>query len=124
MTTLSNDEDLGDITSATGIYFDLLLQLLLMTNILKSRVNFVVNWYNVSFTKLTELAHIATAMGLFKIEATTCKYIVQALCFQYMLVTLCTKSPYLLSHIGLKLLVGIEKSCMLDLCKTILAKLY
>ena len=105
MTTLSNDEDLGDITSATGIYFDLLIHLLLWIKIIKSEVTYVVNWYTFSLTKLTELAQSVTSMGLFKMEATTCKYKFQVLCLQYMLVTIRKKSPYLLSHIGLKLMV-------------------
>ena len=78
---LNNDEDLCDITAASCICFYLLLHLLLTTNILKSAVTSVVNWYNVSLTKLTDLAQSVTAMGLFKIEATTCKYKFQALCF-------------------------------------------
>ena len=49
-------QDLGDMTSATGIYFDLFLHLILSTNILKSMVTSVVNWYTVSLTKLTEFA--------------------------------------------------------------------
>ena len=60
-----NDEDLGDITAATDISFDLLLHLFLKNKILKSAVNSMVNWYTVSIKKLTEVAKSVTAMGLF-----------------------------------------------------------
>ena len=78
---LTNDEYLGDITAATGISFDLLLQLLLRTKLLKYAVTSVMNWYTFSITNLTELAHIFTAIGFFKMEVTTCKYKVHVLCF-------------------------------------------
>ena len=102
---LNNDEDLDYITATTGISFDLFIHLFLSTNIPKYAVISVVNWYTASLKKMKELEQIVTEMGLFKIEATTCKYKVQVLCFQYMLVSKRKNSPYLLSHIGLKLLV-------------------
>ena len=61
------DEHLGDITSATGISFDLLLPLFLRTKILKAMVNSMVNLYTVSLTKLIELAQSMTAMGSLRI---------------------------------------------------------
>ena len=87
------------------VFFDLLLHLFLRNKILKSPVSYVVNWYTVLFTRLMELTNIFTAIGLFKTEVTTCKYKVQVLCFQYMLVSICEISPDLSRHIGLKLLV-------------------
>ena len=102
---LTNDEDLGDTTAATSISFYLLLHLFLRTKNLKYAVTSVVNWYTVSHTKLTEVAQSFTEICLLKMEVSTCKYEVQVLCFQYILVPICAISPYLLSHIGLKLLV-------------------
>ena len=58
----------------------------LWINILKSVETSVVNWYTVSITKATKLAQIVTAIGLVKMEVMTCKYEIQVLCFQYMLV--------------------------------------
>ena len=89
---ISKDEDLGVITAATCISFDLFLHFFLRTNIIKSAVNSMVNLYTVSITYLTELAQSITAMGLFKIEATTCKYKDKILFFQYMLVPISKQS--------------------------------
>ena len=71
---LPKDEHLVDITAETGIYFDLWLPLFLRTKILKAVVTSVVNRYTVSLTKIMELAHSVTAMGLLKMEVTRCKY--------------------------------------------------
>ena len=57
---LSKDDDLGDIKAEMRISFDLLLHLFLRTKIIKYTVNFVVNWYTVSITSLTELANSVT----------------------------------------------------------------
>ena len=84
---LPQDEHLGNITYATGIYFDLFLHLILSTNILKSMVTSVVNWYTVSLTKLTEVAQSVTEMDLFKMEVSTCKYTVQVLCVPVYVIT-------------------------------------
>ena len=65
---LPKDEHLGDITAATGIYFDLFLPLFLRSNIIKTTVTSVVNRYSVSLTKLVDLEQSVTAMGLFKME--------------------------------------------------------
>ena len=65
---LPKDEHLGDITAATGIYFDLFLPLLLSTKILKATVNSVVNRYNILPTKIMEIAYSFSAMGSFKME--------------------------------------------------------
>ena len=65
---LPKDENLGDITAATGNYFDLLLPFSLRTKILKAMVTSVVNKYTFSLTKLMGLAQSVTAMGLFKME--------------------------------------------------------
>ena len=73
-TMLPKDEHLGDIKSATSIYFDLLLPLFLNTKVIKATATSVVNWYTVSFTKLMDLTQSVTAMGTFKIEVTRCKY--------------------------------------------------
>ena len=102
---LTNDEYFNDITATTCFYFYLLLHLILSTKIINSAITFVVNWYTISLTKLTDLAQSVIAIGLFKMEATTCKYKVQVLYFHYMLVTIRKKLPYVLRHIGLKLLV-------------------
>ena len=106
-TMLTNNEVLGDITAATGILFDLLLHLFFSANIIKYAATYVANWYKVSLTKLTELEQSVTAMGLFKMESFTCKYKVQGLCFQYMLVTIRKKPPELFKNIGLNLLVSL-----------------
>ena len=81
-TMFPKDEHLGDITAATGISFDLLLPLFLRTKIIKATVTSVVNQYTVSLTMLMELAHSVTAMGMFKMKVTRCKYIGQVL-FDY-----------------------------------------
>ena len=70
-------------------FFDLLLHLFLSANILKPEVTSVVNWYTVSLKEVTDIAQCFTAMGLFKMEVTKCKYEVQVLCLQYTLVPKC-----------------------------------
>ena len=83
---LINDEDLDDIKSATCICFNLFLQLILSTKIIKSAVKSAVNWYTVSITMMTDLAQSVTAMDLLKMDVPTCKYKLQLLCLQYTLV--------------------------------------
>ena len=83
LTMLSKDKHLGDITSGTGICFDLLLHLFLRNNILKFAVNSVVNWYTVSLTNLTELLQSVAEMVFFKMEVTLCIYRVQVLFDNY-----------------------------------------
>ena len=73
-TMLPKYENLGDITAATGIYFDISIPLFIRTNILKDTVTSVVNWYTVSLTKLMELAQSVAAMDSLKMEVTGCKY--------------------------------------------------
>ena len=68
------DENVGDITAATGIYFYLLLTLFLRINFLKATVTSVVNWYNLSLIKLVEIAHSVTSMVSFKMKVTGYKY--------------------------------------------------
>ena len=80
---LPKDEHLGDITAATGIYFDFLLPLFLRTNIIKATVTSVVNRYTILLTKLIKIAQSVTAMGSFKVEVTKCKYKGDVLFYHY-----------------------------------------
>ena len=70
----TKDEHLVDITSSTGVYFDLLIPLFLRTKFLKDTITSVVNRYTFSLINMMDLAQSFTAMGLFKMEVTRCKY--------------------------------------------------
>ena len=71
---IPKDERLGDITAGAGIYLYLLLTLFLRTKIIKATVTYVANQYTISPNNLMHLAQSVTAMDLFKMELTRCKY--------------------------------------------------
>ena len=62
---LTNDEDIHDITAATGISFDVLLHLFLSTKIIKYTVTSVVNWYIVLLTNIRDCTE-CHSNGVFK----------------------------------------------------------